>query len=201
MMSQEVTVPNREKMISRSSSVVTGLSLQTKIMLEGGLTSASGRSPIISSTTARDFACSTRMLFSISSAFRLSSSGTQSSSSRSVSVSNSGSGEASGRWSASSGGSGKGSSSMSVCRIRMFCSGLSSLSVKASLMLMSTSMPSATSPNMVCFPSSESRSFPVVMKNCEAFMFSPPFAMETVPLRLCLRCGRISSSKHLACSP
>lgn len=40
------------KMISRSSSVVTGLSLHTNSTLLGGLASASGRSPIISSTTA-----------------------------------------------------------------------------------------------------------------------------------------------------
>lgn len=53
MMSQEVIVPKREKIISRSSSVVTGLSLQMNNMLGGGLASASGRSPIISSTTAR----------------------------------------------------------------------------------------------------------------------------------------------------
>lgn len=38
-------VPKREKMISRSSSVVTGLSLQTNSTFSGGRTSASGRSP------------------------------------------------------------------------------------------------------------------------------------------------------------
>lgn len=40
------------KMISKSSSVVTGLSLQTNSTFSGGFMSASGRSPIISSTTA-----------------------------------------------------------------------------------------------------------------------------------------------------
>lgn len=38
-------VPKREKMISRSSSVVTGLSLQTNSTFSGGRMSASGRSP------------------------------------------------------------------------------------------------------------------------------------------------------------
>lgn len=45
-------LPYLLKMISRSSSVVTGLSLHTNSMLLGGFTSASGRSPIISNTTA-----------------------------------------------------------------------------------------------------------------------------------------------------
>lgn len=40
--------PKREKMISRSSSVVTGFNLQTKRTFSGGLTSASGRSPTYS---------------------------------------------------------------------------------------------------------------------------------------------------------
>lgn len=38
-------VPKREKMISRSSSVVTGFSLHTNRTFSGGLMSASGRSP------------------------------------------------------------------------------------------------------------------------------------------------------------
>lgn len=37
--------PKREKMISRSSSVVTGFSLHTNSTFSGGRTSASGRSP------------------------------------------------------------------------------------------------------------------------------------------------------------
>lgn len=37
--------PNRENIISRSSSVVTGFSLQTNSTFSGGLTSASGKSP------------------------------------------------------------------------------------------------------------------------------------------------------------
>ena len=37
--------PNLEKIISRSSSVVTGLSLQTNKTSSGGATSASGMSP------------------------------------------------------------------------------------------------------------------------------------------------------------
>jgi hypothetical protein len=44
--------PKREKMISRSSPVVTGFSLQTNKTFSGGATSALGRSPIISSTVA-----------------------------------------------------------------------------------------------------------------------------------------------------
>lgn len=37
--------PNRENIISRSSSVVTGFSLQTNSTFSGGFTSASGKSP------------------------------------------------------------------------------------------------------------------------------------------------------------
>mmetsp|Transcript_10686 Transcript_10686/g.27413 ORF Transcript_10686/g.27413 Transcript_10686/m.27413 type:complete len:202 (+) Transcript_10686:258-863(+) len=201
MMSHDVMVPKRENMISRSSSVVTGFSLHTNSMLDGGLTSASGRSPIISSTTARDLASSVRMLASISSAVRWSSIGTQSSSSRSVAVSNSGSGDISGMWSSSWAGSSKGSSSTRVWRMRMFCIGRPALSTNASLMLSTMSMPSATSPKMVCLPSSESRLLPVVMKNWLAFIFSPAPAMDNSPLRLCLSSLRISSSKNRAWSP
>eukprot|EP00879_Flechtneria_rotunda_P033884 GHRR01037748.1.p1 GENE.GHRR01037748.1~~GHRR01037748.1.p1 ORF type:complete len:144 (+),score=19.70 GHRR01037748.1:169-600(+) len=71
------------KMISRSSSVVTGFSLHTNSMLLGGLTSASGKSPIISSTTALFWASAARASFSTSSAGRSSTVGTQSSSRRS----------------------------------------------------------------------------------------------------------------------
>lgn len=45
--------PKRENMISRSSSVVTGLSLQTKSTFSGGLISASGKSPT-SSTKVKE---------------------------------------------------------------------------------------------------------------------------------------------------
>ena len=45
-------MPKRLKMVSRSSSVVTAFSLQMKSILAGGAASASGRSPIISRTTA-----------------------------------------------------------------------------------------------------------------------------------------------------
>jgi len=41
-------LPNRENIISRSSSVVTGLSLQTNSTLSSGFISASGRSPTCS---------------------------------------------------------------------------------------------------------------------------------------------------------
>lgn len=37
--------PKREKIISKSSSVVTGFNLQTNRTLSGGFTSASGKSP------------------------------------------------------------------------------------------------------------------------------------------------------------
>lgn len=40
-----IILPNREKIISRSSSVVTGFSLQTNSTLSGGAASASGKSP------------------------------------------------------------------------------------------------------------------------------------------------------------
>ncbi len=61
--------------------MVTGLSLQMKSMLGGGLASASGRSPIISSTTALFLASCSLVSRSISSSSRVSSVGTQSSSS------------------------------------------------------------------------------------------------------------------------
>lgn len=56
--------------------------MHTNSMFEGGFASASGRSPIISRTTARFSASRCRVSFSISSRERPSSGGTQSSSSR-----------------------------------------------------------------------------------------------------------------------
>lgn len=49
--------PKREKIISRSSSVVTGFSLQTKRTFSGGLTSASGRSPTWGTYNSRPKDC------------------------------------------------------------------------------------------------------------------------------------------------
>lgn len=49
---QLMIVPKREKMSSRSSSRVTGLSLHTKSTFSGGLTLANGRSPTISRVSA-----------------------------------------------------------------------------------------------------------------------------------------------------
>ena len=49
---QALMAPKRAKMISRSSSSVTGLSLHTKSTFSGGARSASGMSPSISSTCA-----------------------------------------------------------------------------------------------------------------------------------------------------
>ena len=52
MTSHEVTTPNFEKIISKSSDYVTGLSLQTNNTFLGGSISASGKSSSISSTCA-----------------------------------------------------------------------------------------------------------------------------------------------------
>lgn len=43
-----------------------------------------------------------------------------------------------------------------------------------------TSMPSVTSPNTTCFPSSQSV-LSQVMKNWEPLVFGPEFAMDTIP--------------------
>lgn len=52
-MTWQLTIsPKREKMSSRSSSRVTGLSLHTKSTFSGGRTLANGRSPTISSVSA-----------------------------------------------------------------------------------------------------------------------------------------------------
>ena len=155
--SQVVSLPNREKMISRSSSEVTGLSLQTKSMFSSGVASAAGKSPIISSTTALLWASVFRTDFSTSSAGLSSSSGTHVSSRRSSSPSLTRTGEVSGTWASRPGGSSKGSSRTTVCLILMFCHGLPRSSQKASFILCTASMPSATSPKTVCFPSRLSR--------------------------------------------
>ena len=63
-----------------TSSVVTGLSLQTKIMSAGGLASALGRSPTISSTSALFSASSLLLSASMIAASLVSSVGFQSSS-------------------------------------------------------------------------------------------------------------------------
>ena len=65
-----------------TSSVVTGLSLQTKIILGGGAASATGRSPTISSTSARFWASYFLASDSTTAASLVSSVGTQSSSNR-----------------------------------------------------------------------------------------------------------------------
>ena len=60
-------VPKREKISSRSSSRVTGLSLHTKRTFSGGRTLAKGRSPTISSVSAEAAAACLRRCFSASS--------------------------------------------------------------------------------------------------------------------------------------
>ena len=54
--SQDITLPNLEKIISRSSDWVTGFSLHTNNTFFGGSMSASGKSSRIVSTYARFFA-------------------------------------------------------------------------------------------------------------------------------------------------
>ena len=63
--------PNREKMSSRSSSRVTGLSLQTNNTFSGGRTLANGRSPTISSVRADAAAAFSRRIRSSSSSGRV----------------------------------------------------------------------------------------------------------------------------------
>ena len=53
-------------------------------------------------------------------------------------------------------------------------------------------MPSVTTPNTVCLPSSQAADSVVTMKNCEPFVFGPAFAIASAP-RTTL-CGLISSS-------
>src|SRR5258707_10442426 len=59
--------PKREKISSRSSSRVTGLSLHTKRTFSGGRTLAKGKSPTISSVRAEAAAACLRRSFSASS--------------------------------------------------------------------------------------------------------------------------------------
>eukprot|EP00293_Proteomonas_sulcata_P013352 CAMPEP_0184300720 /NCGR_PEP_ID=MMETSP1049-20130417/11093_1 /TAXON_ID=77928 /ORGANISM="Proteomonas sulcata, Strain CCMP704" /LENGTH=91 /DNA_ID=CAMNT_0026611527 /DNA_START=807 /DNA_END=1082 /DNA_ORIENTATION=- len=79
-------------MISKSSSWVMGFSLQTKTTFSGGFMSASGISPTISSTTARDLA-SAALVARSASAIVISSSSTSGSSASGLS-SRSGGGDA-----------------------------------------------------------------------------------------------------------
>ncbi len=44
-----------------------------------------------------------------------------------------------------------------------------------------TSMPSLTSPNTVCLPSSHGASFTVTMKNCDPLVLGPAFAIASAP--------------------
>ena len=55
-----------------------------------------------------------------------------------------------------------------------------------------TSMPSVTSPNTVCLPSSQGAASVVTMKNCEPFVFGPEFAIASAPRTIL--CSLISSS-------
>ena len=182
--------------------MVTGFSLHTKSDSSGGFASASGRSPIISSTTARFFASFSRVAFSACSGSSSDSSGRQSSSRRVSFGSRTNAGDASGTSAARPGGSSNGSSNTIVCLMRMFWNGRPEASQYASLIASRTSRPSETRPKMVCFPSNASQSSLAVMRNCEALRSGPPaLAMLTVPFALCFSEARISSSKKRACSP
>lgn len=68
---QLIMVPNLEKMSSKSSSRVTGLSLHTKRTFSGGRTLAKGRSPTISSVRAEAAAAFSRRIRSSSSSGRV----------------------------------------------------------------------------------------------------------------------------------
>ena len=167
-MSHDTTFPKREKIRSKSSSSVTGLSLQMNSTFGGGAASASGRSPIISRTAARFFASWSccRSYTALESASSFAVLGSQSSSSRLGSSEIWRSGDASiaaAYISSSFGTGGVGSSRMMVWWMRTFCNGLPSLSHGISLIASSTSHPSATCPNTVCFPSKLCRFSAVVM--------------------------------------
>ena len=203
MTSHDNTLPNRLKMISKSSSVVTGFNLHTKSDSSGGFASASGKSPMSSRTTAR--LCASRPRFSSSicaSSLFISALTSKSSSSLSSSGSSFLAGDASGMSSANPGGSSNGSSSTTQCFMRIFCHGRPLSSQYASLIALNTSIPSETSPNIVRVPSNASTApARVVMMNCDAFAFSAAGAMLTVPNFSCFRVACISSSKNRACSP
>mmetsp|Transcript_13496 Transcript_13496/g.48385 ORF Transcript_13496/g.48385 Transcript_13496/m.48385 type:complete len:208 (-) Transcript_13496:167-790(-) len=188
-------------MISKSSSVVTGFRRHTNSDSSGGFASASGRSPIISNTTARLFASWARFSFSTSVGSLSGSDGFQSSSRRASFGSFTNSGDASGTSAANPGGSSNGSSRTIACLIRTFWYGRPSSSQYASLMASTTSKPSDTCPNSVFFSSSASQSSRQVMRNCDAFRSGPADAMETQPFALCFSVGLISSGKNRAWSP
>mmetsp|Transcript_3809 Transcript_3809/g.12777 ORF Transcript_3809/g.12777 Transcript_3809/m.12777 type:complete len:224 (+) Transcript_3809:1504-2175(+) len=182
MTSHDVTFPNLLKIISKSSSVVTGLSLQTNKDSSGGLASASGKSPSTSSTTAR--LCASRLFFSSSTtawSLFISASISKSSSNLSSSLFCGRGSDASGMSAANPSGSSNGSSSTIVCLILIFCQGRPFSSQYASFIACKTSKPSLTSPKIVLVPSRASTSSRVVMMNCDAFLFVPLGAMDTVP--------------------
>lgn len=60
------------------------------------------------------------------------------------------------------------------------------LSVPMASTALTTSIPSMTSPNTVCFPSSHGV-VTVVMKNCDPFVLGPALAMDSKPGLVCLR--------------
>ena len=66
--------------------------------------------------------------------------------------------------------------------------GTSVRSVSARLISFTTSMLffAIISPNTTCFPS-KCGAGPVVMKNCEPFVFSPALAIERIPGPACFR--------------
>lgn len=68
---QLMIVPKRENMSSRSSSRVTGFSLQTNSTFSGGLTLAKGKSPTISRVSAEACAAFLRLSCSASSSGRV----------------------------------------------------------------------------------------------------------------------------------
>ena len=118
MISHVTTFPKRLNIISRSSSVVTGFKRHTKRLSSGGLASTSGKSPIISSSTARLCVSFSRVRFS-----SMSSAGFQSSSRLQSSGSFMSWGESFGMNAPSPAGSSNGSSSTIVCLIRIFWHG------------------------------------------------------------------------------
>mmetsp|Transcript_4195 Transcript_4195/g.14742 ORF Transcript_4195/g.14742 Transcript_4195/m.14742 type:complete len:282 (+) Transcript_4195:235-1080(+) len=198
-MSHELIRPNLEKMTSRSESSVTLLSLQMKSSFFGTSTSACGRSPTISRTSAWLRAFFSAIFSSRSSGVRPSSSsswppyctraGTASVGGRDAV------GLSGGTW--RPGGSSKGSSSACVCRMRTSSQGRPVSSRYSALMARRTSVPSAISPITVWPPASRcsSSSSRSVKKNCDPYLCRSPappgtLPMETIESKPKRSCGR-----------
>mmetsp|Transcript_1134 Transcript_1134/g.3368 ORF Transcript_1134/g.3368 Transcript_1134/m.3368 type:complete len:290 (-) Transcript_1134:244-1113(-) len=199
-MSHDSMRPKRLKMISKSASSVALLSLAMKSSFLGTSTSACGRSPIISRTSACDLAFFSASRAARSASVRPSSFSLAAAPYATRAVTRSagctscvGDGGQSGK----SGGSGNGSSSTCACVILTSSQGRPSASRYSAPIFCSTSMPSATSPTTQWPPASRcSVSSPrSVKKNCEPYAWRSPWSPATLPMDATLTrparsCGR-----------